>query len=86
VRIEGDVSRTLITRGDNHQHEDPPVTSGQVVGRVEGQLRGGRPTVMTGPPPRGAGDRLSAVWLRLLGRTAEPLRRTAHDPIDIRER
>jgi hypothetical protein len=86
VRIEGGVSRTLITRGDNHRHDDPPVTSGQLVGRVEGQLRGGRPTVMSGPPPRRSSNRLSAAWLRLLGRTAEPLRRTAHDPIDVRER
>jgi hypothetical protein len=38
----GGEDRVLVTRGDLHAHDDPPVGAADVLGRVEGQLRKGR--------------------------------------------
>ena len=43
--------RVLITRGDMHSHDDPPVTRAHLLGRVEGQVRNGR-VVSSGFAPR----------------------------------
>ena len=43
--------RVLITRGDMHSHDDPPVTGAHLLGRVEGQVRNGR-VVSSGLAPR----------------------------------
>lgn len=43
VRVERRESGSvLITRGDMHDHDDPPVTESQFLGRIEGQMRDAR--------------------------------------------
>jgi radical SAM protein with 4Fe4S-binding SPASM domain len=38
-RMEGADGPVWITRGDRHRHDDPPVSSGELLGRVEGVPR-----------------------------------------------
>jgi len=43
VRVERRGSGSvLITRGDMHDHDDPPVTESRFLGRIEGQVRDAR--------------------------------------------
>jgi signal peptidase I len=45
--------RVLVTRGDSHAHDDPPVAAAQVLGRVEGRLRNGAAVPLGRAPRRG---------------------------------
>jgi signal peptidase I len=48
--LRGD-QRVLVTRGDSHAHDDPPVAAAHVLGRVEGRWRNGA-AVPLGRAPR----------------------------------
>ena len=58
--------RVLVTRGDMHAHDDPPVTEAHVLGRVEGQLRNGVAVPRDRAPRYRRGSRVSGVWIECL--------------------
>jgi hypothetical protein len=69
VRAESrGLERVLITRGDMHSHDDPPVTEAQLLGRVAAQLRDGVVVLPGQEPRRGSRRRLSALWFACLCR------------------
>jgi signal peptidase I len=62
------LERVLITRGDMHSHDDPPVAEAQLRGRVEAQLRDGVVIVLGQEPRRGSRRRWSGVSFACLCR------------------
>jgi hypothetical protein len=60
--------RVLITRGDMHSHDDPPVTGAHLLGRVEAQLRNGLVVSPIQAPSRRSHRPPSALWLACLRR------------------
>src|SRR5882672_9214575 len=52
----------LITRGDMHSHDDPPVTGAHLLGRVEAQLRNGALISPVLAPWRGSRHPPSGPW------------------------
>ena len=64
---------SVITRGDRLQHDDPPVSSSEFLGRVERLSRDGRQIALDPRGPRGifaralrASDHLTFFYVRLL--------------------
>jgi signal peptidase I len=56
----------LITRGDMHSHDDPPVRRTQLLGRVEGQTREGTVVPPARAPWRVRPGRQAGVWFECL--------------------
>lgn len=73
--------RVLITRGDMHAQDDPPVTEAQLLGRVEGRLRNGTAVPLGRAPRRGSGGWLSGLRFEAvctLHRWAQSIRDRTH--------
>ena len=74
----------LITRGDMHSHDDPPVTEAQLLGRVEAQLRNGVVISPGRAPRRRSGRRSSGLWfgslcwMHLFAQSMRSFRSSAH--------
>jgi hypothetical protein len=62
------LERVLITRGDMHAHDDPPVTEAQLLGRVEAQTRNGAILSPGAAPWRRSHRRSSGLWFTCLCR------------------
>jgi hypothetical protein len=62
------LERVLITRGDMHSHDDPPVTAAHLLGRVEAQLRNGVVMLPGREPRRRSRRRLSGLRFECLCR------------------
>ena len=78
------LERVLITRGDMHSHDDPPVTEAHLLGRVEAQVRNGSVMPPGRAPWRRAGRPPSGLWfgcLCLVHRCAQAIR-ALHSQID----
>jgi hypothetical protein len=60
--------RVLITRGDMHSHDDPPVTEAQLLGRVEAQVRNGTAMPAGQAPWRYSRRPPSGLWFGCLCR------------------
>ena len=58
----------VITRGDMHEHDDPPVTAAQLLGRVEAQTRNGAMLSTRPAPWRRSHRRPSGLWFTWLCR------------------
>lgn len=66
----------LITRGDRHRHDDPPVEARELLGRVSAVLREGRAV----PLEAGLWGRIGAAMLRRSDFCARILMRAASIP------
>ena len=62
------LERVLITRGDMHAHDDPPVTETQLLGRVEAQTRNGAILSPGQSRCRRSPRRSSGLWFTCLCR------------------